>query len=52
MSARADLEWWWQFGLQWNGVSIMRSVVVVEQPQVVLEMEASGTWGGQPSGSS
>ncbi len=32
VSARADLEWWWQFGLQWNGVSIMRSMVSAVQP--------------------
>ena len=53
VSSRADLEWWWQFGLQWNGVSMMRSVVAAEQPQLVLETDASGTWVyGQPNGSS
>ncbi len=45
VAARADLEWWRQFGLQWNGVSMMRALVEAEEPQVVLVSDASGSWG-------
>ncbi len=32
VEARADLEWWWQFGLRWNGTAMMHAVVEAEQP--------------------
>ncbi len=43
--ARAELEWWWQVGVRWNGVSMMTSLMVTEQPQVELVTDASGFWG-------
>ncbi len=43
--ARAELEWWWQVGVRWNGVSMMTSLMVTEQPQVELVTDASGLWG-------
>ena len=45
VSTGADIEWWWQFGLHWNRLSMMRSVVAAEQPQVELVSDASGSWG-------
>ena len=45
VSAGADIKWWWQFCLHWNRLSMMRSVVAAEQPQVELVSNASGLWG-------
>ncbi len=45
VSARADIEWWWRLGVQWNGMSMMRAIVAAEKPQVVLTTDASGSWG-------
>ncbi len=44
-AARADIEWWWRFGVQWNGVSMMKGVIAAKEPQVVLTTDASGRWG-------
>ncbi len=44
VEARADLEWWYQFGLEWNGTAMMRSVAEMV-PQVELVSDASGSWG-------
>ena len=40
-SARADIAWWWSFGSQWNGTSLLAS----PSPSVLLFTDASGTWG-------
>lgn len=45
VEARAEIEWWWQFGVRWNGTAMMCSVVAAEQPQVELVTDASGSWG-------
>ena len=45
LEARADLEWWYQFGLEWNSTSFMRSVAASEEPQEVMLSDASGSWG-------
>ncbi len=42
--AREDIDWWFQFGTEWNGTAMMwytnRS-----KPEVVLTSDASGSWG-------
>ncbi len=43
--ARADIEWWYQFGLDWNGTALMRAVATEEEPQEVVLSDASGGWG-------
>lgn len=43
--AQADINWWYQFGLGWNGTALMRSVVVDEEPREVVLSDASGGWG-------
>jgi len=45
LEARADLEWWFQFGLNWNGTSLMKSLATSENPQETLLSDASGSWG-------
>ena len=45
LEARADIEWWYQFGLEWNGTSLMRAVVTDEDLQEVMLSDASGSWG-------
>ena len=45
LEARADIEWWHQFGLEWNGTSLMRAVVTDEEPREVMLSDASGNWG-------
>ena len=45
VAARADLEWWWGFGLHWNGSAMMKSIVGMQQPQVEVVTDASGNWG-------
>ena len=42
--ARADLEWWFQFGQEWNGTAMMWHVDRA-RPEVVLTSDASGSWG-------
>ena len=43
-AARADLEWWWQFGKRWNGVAMMVAVNS-RVPECELVSDASGNWG-------
>jgi len=43
--ARADIEWWHQFGLSWNGTSFMKMMVEPTFPQEVMLSDASGGWG-------
>ncbi len=45
LEARTDLEWWFQFGLNWNGTSLMRSLATSENLQESLLSDASGSWG-------
>ncbi len=45
VEARADLDWWYQFGINWNGTSLMKSIAAREVPQEVMLSDASGTWG-------
>ena len=45
VEARADIEWWHQFGLRWNGTSLMTAVVTDEEPQEEIFSDASGNWG-------
>ena len=44
VSARADMEWWYQFSAAWNGVSMM-STVNKRHPGAHLVSDASGNWG-------
>ena len=39
-----DLEWWWVFLKDWNGVSMLYSSTM-EHPDVSLCSDASGSWG-------
>lgn len=39
---RADLEWWWVYLAQWNGVSLLWDQ---GQPSITLTSDASGSWG-------
>ena len=44
VEARSDIEWWYQFAANWNGFSILGSIV--EMPaQATLTLDASGNWG-------
>ncbi len=43
--ARADIEWWHQVGLEWNGTTLMKAVVSAEVPQEEMLSDASGHWG-------
>ena len=44
VAARSDIQWWYQFAANWNGVSML-----LEQrrlnPDVVITSDASGNWG-------
>ena len=42
--ARADLEWWFQFGQEWNGTAMIWHVDRA-RPEVVLTSDTSGSWG-------
>ena len=44
LEARADIEWWYQFGRDWNGVTMMSSINKA-RPGAVLTSDASGSWG-------
>ena len=44
-AARADIEWWYHFGLEWNGTSLMKAIAAVGEPQEELVSDASGSWG-------
>ncbi len=45
VEARADIESWHQYGLRWNGTSLMTAVVTDEEPQEEMFSDASGNWG-------
>ena len=44
VEARADIEWWHQFGHEWNGVEML-TVINRVRPAVVVTSDASGSWG-------
>ena len=41
---RSDLEWWALFLCEWNGVSLM-STLMQKPPEMTLTSDASGSWG-------
>ena len=41
---RADLEWWFQFAANWNGVSIL-APAKASVPDGLITSDASGSWG-------
>ena len=43
-TARADIEWWWQFSRRWNGVAMMVAVNR-RAPECDVVSDASGSWG-------
>ncbi len=45
VEARADLDWWFQFGLGWNGRALMQKGLGEMQPDHKLVSDASGSWG-------
>jgi len=45
LEARADIEWWCQFGLNWNGTSLLKALAVEGVPREELVSDASGSWG-------
>ncbi len=45
VEARADLDWWFQFGLGWNGRALMQKGLGERQPDHELVSDASGSWG-------
>jgi len=42
--ARSDIEWWYKFMQDWNGVSIL-GAMVIQPPQFSITSDASGSWG-------
>ena len=44
VSARSDIEWWFQFCASWNGISMM-STVHRANPDVTMFTDVSGNWG-------
>ncbi len=42
--ARSDIEWWWQFSADWNGIGLLSSSLGL-RPTVTLVSDASGSWG-------
>ena len=44
IEARSDIEWWYQFVEDWNGVSILGAIVQAPV-YATLITDASGTWG-------
>ena len=42
--ARSDIEWWYRFTGEWNGVFMLR-VQNRENPDVIITSDASGSWG-------
>ena len=42
-AARADLEWWWQFGRRWNGVA-MQVAIDAGLPSAEMMSNVSGMW--------
>ncbi len=45
VEAREDLDWWFQFGLGWNGRALMQKGLGKMQPDHELVSDASGSWG-------
>ncbi len=43
VEARADLEWWYQFGTGWNGTALMQEGL--SDPRYEVVSNASGSWG-------
>ena len=46
MSFHSDLDWWSMFLSDWNGVSLL-STVVRKPPDVTITSDTSGNWGGR-----
>ena len=44
LSVCSDIEWWYQYFMSWNGISMMTSVNKV-QPDITITPKASGSWG-------
>ena len=44
VSARSDIQWWYQFAASWNGVSMLLERKK-QNPDVVVTSDASGNWG-------
>ena len=45
-AAQSDIEWWYQFGADWNGVAMMTAVNRVRpEHEVAMVSDASGSWG-------
>ena len=44
--ARSDIQWWWQFCADWNGVAVMASTNSAHLKGVwLICLDASGSWG-------
>ena len=46
MDARSDIRWWLAFVESWNGVSIIRGIILA-QPDHEFWSDVSGTWGSE-----
>ena len=44
VSARSDIQWWYQFAANWNGVSMLLEQRKLS-PDIVTTSDASGNWG-------
>ena len=42
---RSDVAWWHTFLRHWNGLSILRDPAVSSTPTLVVQTDASGSWG-------
>ena len=42
---RSDVAWWHTFLRHWNGLSILRDPAVSSTPALVVQTDASGSWG-------
>ncbi len=42
--ARSDIEWWFRFSVEWNGIALMRGVREAQATATVTS-DASGGWG-------
>jgi hypothetical protein len=42
---RSDLYWWHTFVTSWNGTSFLQIALGDPTPQVIIQTDASGTWG-------
>jgi hypothetical protein len=43
-AARSDIEWWYLFSEDWNGVAML-SLLRKDNPDSLLTSDASGNWG-------